>query len=217
VALSLISLIASSLGGTVVDPAFSPVSRAQIRMLPERRFFSHQSVTTDENGSFVFSDVAPGEYTVLVDVPGYIQARVPHIRIREGEDHILRRIFLEAGEAAGACVVRLSPSIAVQHTGEKDMQISGRVSIRHNEKARVTLSVLAEEGATTRSTVTETGQFRFVIPVEGTARLSVELLKRSGLPVLPAQSVNMPWTDLGDKVSIPKIRIQREGLGHWCY
>ena len=215
--LSLQCLNAATLSGTVLNQAFRPLSGAHLRLFYEGQRAAAGSVTTDETGTFVFPEVKPGEYAVFVDFYPFVSVQVHHILLSEGENRRLRRILLDAGEGAGNCVVRLSASSTVQHTGGMDVQISGRVLIGRNEKAAVTLVVFGEKDATTRSLVTETGGFQFVIPGAGDVRLEVELRNRSGRAVMASQQLDMQWADLGDRISIPKIKLNRQGLGHFCY
>jgi hypothetical protein len=218
VGLSLPFLTASSLRGTVVNAQFKPLSGVNVRLASEPPSARWKDAVTGKDGTFLFSDVPAGEYTVAAHFYPYVDAAVRHIRIGAGEDFRLRRLLLDdLGEGAGNCVVRLSPAYTVQHTNEGDLRISGRVSIGRQEKATVDLAVFGETELTTSSTVTGTGKFSFIVSAAGDVRLGVELLDRSGRTIVPRQQLSMPWADLGDRISIPSIKVIREGLGHWCY
>jgi len=220
VALSLQCVTAASLRGTVLSRAFRPVSGANVRLLPEKphgQYGPAWKVATNADGTFFFHDVAGGEYTVSVDSYPFVSAQVEHIHLDESADRLLRRILLEAGEGAGNCVVQLRAASAVQHTGGDEVQISGRVAIGRHENAMVSLWIFAEKDATNRSLSTDTGEFHFAIPVAGDILLQVELRGRGGRMLVPSQEVNLPWADLGDSISIPKLKLNREGLGHFCY
>jgi len=211
-------LTASSLSGTVINEGFVPQSGVPVKLLLESKRALQQSISTDKNGVFTFSDLAPGDYSVRVDSSPFLSVEIQNIHIVEGEDRRLRRILLEAGEAAGNCVVRIMPASHFQHTSGKDVEISGRVLIGRGESAAVTLIVFTENQTVTPSTVSDNhGRFRFMVAVAGDIRLGFEIRNRSGKTIIPEQQANVGWADVGDRVAIPSIRLKKPSLGHLCY
>ena len=153
-----------------------------------------------------------------VAAQAFLRYEIQNIRVNDGEDLHLRRILLEAGEAFGNCVVRINATSQVQRTGRADIELAGRVLIGRGERARVTLVVFTDtEGRRVNSTTSDNkGRFRSVVPVAGDVRLEIEIQTGSGEFVTP-QQLNVGGTEVGDRVEIPKIKLNRLGLGHFCY
>jgi hypothetical protein len=211
-------LSASSLSGIVMNEGFVPLSGVRVMLLLETKQEPQRMVSTDDKGAFTFSHLAPGDYSVRVDHFGFVRAEIENIHITEGETHRLRRILLEAGEGAGNCVVRIYPTSFVERTSEKDVEISGRVSVGRGETVAVTLVVFTEDGGMERSMISDNkGRFRFVVPLAGDVRLVMAIRNRSGKIIMPEEQANLRWADLGDRIGIPNIKLTRSGLGHFCY
>lgn len=211
-------MAASSLSGGVKDESFQPISGATVTLTWEGNRNAPYRTSTDERGAFTFSGLQPGEYTVRVSSTALIGVELRGIRIGDGEDLHLSRILLEAGEGYGNCVVHLSPDSVFRQTNANDVEVSGRVVVGRGENAEVTLHVFTESERVSRSTVSDgKGRFRFLIPVAGDIRLEIEIRNRVGDVVIPAQEANIGRTKLGDRLTIPKIRLQKSGLGHFCY
>ncbi len=58
-----------TIGGSVVDAMLSPL--AGVTVVLERGGRVEAKTTTDANGQFTFTDVAPGDYRVRADHPGF--------------------------------------------------------------------------------------------------------------------------------------------------
>jgi hypothetical protein len=209
-------LVASSLSGIVKNEGFVPISGAEVAL--QRKYSVSVRTSTDEHGTFTFSDLQPGEYSVLVNYPGFINHREDNIHINDGEDFRLFRILLETGEAYGNCVVHLTPGGAVRHTNAQDVEVAGRVVVRHGQYAEVTLNVFTENDLISDSVASDNkGRFHFVAPVAGDVRLKIEILDGAGEVVAGKQEANVWRTKLGDRLVIPMIRLNEAGLGHFCY
>jgi hypothetical protein len=201
-----------------MDETFSPLSGVSIELLLVGEKIPQRRTSTDKNGVFTIPDLASGKYTMRVAAQAFLRYEIQNIRINDGEDLHLRRILLEAGEAFGNCVVRINATSQVQRTGRADIELAGRVLMRRGERAEVSLIVFTET-ETIRLDPTSSdkkGRFRAVVPAAGDVRLEVGIQKGSGEIVTP-QQLNVGWTELGDRVEIPKIKLNRLGLGHFCY
>jgi hypothetical protein len=105
-----------------------------------------------------------------------------------------------------------------QHTSGIDVEISGRVMIGWRESAGVTLVVFTESELLTRSTVSDnkTGDsgswFRRRAIFNCGSRSETAL----GELWFPNSAANVRWADLGDRIAVPKIKLQH-GLGFFCY
>lgn len=82
----------STIHGTVYDSGTGePLSNAAVTLMPSSR-----TLTTSENGSFVFEELDPGQYTISVQKEGYYIDR-KSITAISGEtvqtDILLRKIY----------------------------------------------------------------------------------------------------------------------------
>jgi len=69
-----------SIVGVVHDPSEAPVAGAsvEIRSLEDN---STHSMTSDQNGAFEFINLKPGNYAVLIQVPGFADFKVPSAQL----------------------------------------------------------------------------------------------------------------------------------------
>ncbi len=78
-------------GGKVKHEASSkkatplPVIDAQVMLIDESSGLPVSNIATDENGTYIFSDVAIGEYSLYVDIPGITQNTTHYFSITESE------------------------------------------------------------------------------------------------------------------------------------
>jgi hypothetical protein len=99
-----------------------------------------------------------------------------------------------------------------------EVELSGGVLIGSGERAVVTLIVFAENGRLTRSTLSsDKGRFRFGVPAGGDMRLVAEIQDRSGRTIIPGHQANVGWADVGDRVTIPRLKLKKSAREHFCY
>jgi hypothetical protein len=201
-----------------MDEGFNPIPNVSVKLSPENKRALPLDTSTDQNGVFLFSGLVSGDYTVTVNYLGFLPVAITNVHIVDAQDVRLRRILLETGEAYGNCTVRISPMSEVQHTGAHDVEISGRVRVRRGEIAAVTLVMFTDNEAIQRSTLSDNrGRFKFVAAAAGDVRLMIDIEEKSGRILIPQQQANVRWADLGDRIAIPGITLNRSGLGHCCY
>jgi hypothetical protein len=201
----------------VKDEAFRPVAGAEVELNQQPKPSLPVRASTDEHGAFRFSGLRPGEYSVLAGANGFINYQVTNIRIKENEDLRLFRILLDTGEVAGNCVVRVFPKGVIRPTSAQDVEIAGRVVVRHGQTAQVTLDVFTDSEQVSDSVDSDNhGRFRFVVHAAGDVRLEIEILNSAGEVFIPTQHAEMWRTKLDDRLTIPKIKLNENGLGHFC-
>jgi hypothetical protein len=212
-------LNAGSLRGTIMDETFLPQPDVSVNLSSEGNVEVQRKARTDRNGVFAISDLPAGKYTVRADLSGFISVEVHNILIGDREDLQLRRILLETGELFGNCVVRINAKSDIQHAVRTDIQIAGRVLVRRSEIAVVKLLVFAERELAPIELIPTDKKGHFVanITMAGDIRLQVGLQNRNGETVIPEQELNLGWAELGESISLPNIRLNRLGLGHFCY
>jgi outer membrane cobalamin receptor len=70
--------------GTIVDPAGARVGGVRIALRDSAGLVEYQTRSNDE-GHFAFNDVADGQYTLIVDAPGFSLSKGATVNIRPGE------------------------------------------------------------------------------------------------------------------------------------
>jgi hypothetical protein len=94
----------------------------------------------------------------------------------------------------------------------------GRVVVRRGQTAQVTLDVFTENERVTDSVDSDKqGRFRFIVQEAGDVRLEIEIRGGNGEVVISTQHAEMWSTKLGDRLMIPRIKLNEKGLGHFCY
>ena len=86
----------SSIKGKIIDKENKPVELATIFLLNKIDSSFIQSVSSDENGIFIFNNLSPNEYLIQVSFIGYKKTHLS-IKINPGENEI-QTITLEADE-----------------------------------------------------------------------------------------------------------------------
>lgn len=111
----LAQTVSSSLVGTVGDPSGKPVADAPIT-LTDTATAAVRSATTDKQGSYRFTDIEPGAYSVTVRAPGFKAQIQTGIIVMAQETHSGGRMILQAGTAAEINSV-LAPIAPLQDSG----------------------------------------------------------------------------------------------------
>src|SRR5947209_1885570 len=74
----------STLNGTVTDSSGSVIPRAKVSALSKSTGFA-RSVTSNESGGYVISELPPGTYEVSAEAPGFKRTVVSDIRLFVGQ------------------------------------------------------------------------------------------------------------------------------------
>jgi hypothetical protein len=86
-----------------------PIARAKVTLLCAERKVCGET-RTDSKGEFLFSSLAPGEYTILVTHFGYYPLEDPGYEVREGFEQTYKPLLLEHCPN-GNCDPRLRPKL----------------------------------------------------------------------------------------------------------
>ena len=146
----------STLRGVVKDPGGAVVPAATVTLLSRERGDQRQAKTNDD-GTYVFTSVDPGEYTLRVEVQGFKTAEA-QFRLAPSETRGLD-VALEVGGANETVVVTGASAPIKTETGEKsetitaqqidNLSVIGRSSM---ELLRILPGVVAPDASALEST-----------------------------------------------------------------
>jgi hypothetical protein len=112
---------AASVSGTVLDTSGAAISGAEITLTENRRS-RVRSTSTGTDGSFVFSSLAPGSYTIIVKANGFQQSAAPEFTLTQDQVFQLPTIVLSVATTPTSFVVRHTEVIAAQQVKAEEKQ-----------------------------------------------------------------------------------------------
>jgi hypothetical protein len=114
------------LGGDILDPSGSRIAAAVVTVVNDNTG-ARSSTTSDDQGSFLFPSLAPGDYTVAVEARGFSRKVLRRFDLSASE--IANEVItLEVGDVAATIEVQASASETRVQTA--DAQISRIVTLR---------------------------------------------------------------------------------------
>jgi len=127
-----VKTIFAQVGGQVLDPDGHPIAGANVRLEGSERFKG----PTDASGRFVFANVSPGIYTIIVDASGYNEANRSGIAVLSEDVNLdialapvtgIKTIAQVTTSARSSINVSAAPSYMLTPT---DMSIQGQTQWR---------------------------------------------------------------------------------------
>src|SRR3954463_8814054 len=91
--------VSSSITGTVLDPASAVVPNAAVTLTDENTG-SVRTGTTDNAGLFRFLNIAPGNYTVTVELTGFKSFVQTHISVSANDTRDVGKLSLALGNTS---------------------------------------------------------------------------------------------------------------------
>ncbi|HKY06204.1 MAG TPA: carboxypeptidase regulatory-like domain-containing protein, partial [Blastocatellia bacterium] len=149
---SAFSIQAGRVDGTVSDPTGAKVARARVRLTDASGAVVAEA-TTDNEGRFAFSDIAPGIYFLSVDADGFVLKDRLSVDVRAGQ---AKKIDLRLDVAAISEQVEVSSTDPI-YSQLRQIKPSGEVATLKNV-------VLKRDAGTITF---KDGQIFFLAPVEG--------------------------------------------------
>ncbi|HEX3229579.1 MAG TPA: carboxypeptidase-like regulatory domain-containing protein, partial [Pyrinomonadaceae bacterium] len=111
--------------GTITDPQGAVVNGAEVKLLdPTTNIF--RTHKTNEEGQFVFANVAPAIYTITVTTKGFRTAQVDDLKVEVNKTNTVN-LALELGEVTAVVQVQASVAAELQTT---DAQVGNVVETR---------------------------------------------------------------------------------------
>jgi hypothetical protein len=96
--------ISGTIVGTVADPSGLPVANATVT-LTQTTTGAQRNTQTNATGDFVFSSAAPGQYSLVVEAPGFKKVERTSINLSASERLSTGAIALEVGNVAETVTV----------------------------------------------------------------------------------------------------------------
>jgi len=114
-AASYAQTISGSIAGSVVDPSHAPIPNAQVTARElEQKFVL--TAKTDDAGHFVFPQISPGTYSIMVEAKGFKTYENPGIPLNANDKLTIGELVMQVGtlaeriEVSTAIVQRCSPA-----------------------------------------------------------------------------------------------------------
>src|SRR5262249_28406505 len=111
------------ISGVVTDPSGAVVTGAKVQAIHELTKNTRE-FTTEASGAFVFPDLIPGDYTVIVQQPGFKTYEQPKINVSSNEKVDLHQITLAIGETTTSMVVAAESARVETASSERTRLIS---------------------------------------------------------------------------------------------
>jgi hypothetical protein len=201
---TLSKILNGELSGVVTDPKGAKVVGASVTISNAGEDRALQTVLTDEQGRYRFSDLPPGIYVVVVAAKGFSEARTENVEIKDGANKLDFRLEIAPLEAG---------SVTVTAKGSAPNSDPVYQQLRQQAKDQADLTVFAVNNLVlqrdaARFTLTS-GEIYFLPPVEnrtvgaiflGEGNLSltppIEIEKKSLAIFTDAPSINEPFEHL---------------------
>ena len=108
-----------TVSGVLTDPSVAIIQGAKVTLLDEQKGYKF-ATTSDNDGRYLFASIAPGLYTVSVELPGFEKTVRTHIKLNVSENATANLTLKIAGAAQNIEVKAQTQSIATEDavTGE---------------------------------------------------------------------------------------------------
>lgn len=133
-----------SISGTVVDPQQATISNATVKITEEGKAFT-LTVSTDDEGRFVFPIVSPGTYTISIEANGFKRQERKGVVLVANDKLTLGDLALEVGANTEVVNVTADATVIQAESGERSYAVQGEVVRNLGVKTRsfINLATLA--------------------------------------------------------------------------
>jgi hypothetical protein len=107
-----------SITGSIADPTGSAVSGAAVKLMFEQTGATREEIA-DAQGSFMFTALRPGFYTVSIEHIGFKQFQKQHIELTPGDHMGISTLTLEVGTVTESVTVRSEGAVLQTATSER--------------------------------------------------------------------------------------------------
>src|SRR5215472_8987156 len=114
-----------SIAGMVVDPQHAAVTNATVTLMePERK--TSVATKTDNEGRFVFPQVLPGRYTIIVENPGFKKAERRDVNLLANDKISAGVITLEVGTVSESIEISAEALTLKTESGERSSALTNK-------------------------------------------------------------------------------------------
>lgn len=114
-----------TIGGRVVDTSGGVIAGAEVRIVNQVNQ-SARIFTTNPSGSFVFPNVDPGDYTVLVKMSGFKQFEKKDLHVAPSDSIALGDLALTIGDVADTVEVKAEIGLVQTASGDRSNLIDSK-------------------------------------------------------------------------------------------
>ncbi len=133
--------VTGQIAGTVTDPAGALVVGATVR-LTHSLSRQERSFTTDPNGSFVFTNLVPGDYSIRIEQPGFKAYDQRGITVSALERVDLHEIRLAVGEVTTTVEVQATSVHVATSSSDRSVTLDARQIAETPTRGRNPLSLI---------------------------------------------------------------------------
>lgn len=115
-----------SVAGDVVDSQLAAITGAAVTISDDTRGFT-QSAVTDAQGRFVFPQLTPATYKLVIEAKGFKKLERTGIELVANDRLALGNIALEIGAATDTITVTAEATLVQSETAERSLAIQGEI------------------------------------------------------------------------------------------
>src|SRR5258708_7600305 len=113
-----------SIAGTVTDSQQAAIHKASVTVTDEAKGFS-QTTTTDSEGRFVFPELSPSTYTIVVEAGGFKKLQKTGISLVANDKLALGDMALEVGATSEVVTVVAAATQIQAESAERSYAVQG--------------------------------------------------------------------------------------------
>jgi hypothetical protein len=124
--LAVAQITSGAISGTVQDPAGAVVQNARVALVNDSQGGTAREVPSSAEGTFLFTPVLPGTYTLSVEAPGFKKYLQANLRVNVNDRVGLPAIVLEVGSTGESITVEATAIQLETVSAERSGVVTGK-------------------------------------------------------------------------------------------